>query len=50
LRCLADRMEKLNMDGQEVYDQVIAKGSTIGEWLDKPIKTKNQGYGGMSMS
>lgn len=49
LRCLADRMEKLNMDGQEVYDQVIAKGSTIGEWLDKPI-SKGRGYGGFSMS
>ena len=45
LRCLADRMEKLNMDGQEVYDQVIAKGSTIGEWLDKPI-SKGRGRGG----
>lgn len=50
LRCLADRMEKLNMDGQDVYDQVIAKGSTIGEWLDKPVKPRNQGYVGMSMS
>lgn len=50
LRCLADRMEKLEMDGQDVYDQVIAKGSTIGEWLDKPVPTRNHGYGGMSMS
>jgi len=50
LRCLADRMEKLEMNGQDVYDQVIAKGSTIGEWLDKPVKPRNQGYGGMSMS
>lgn len=50
LRNLADRMEKLGMDGQDVYDQVIAKGSSIGDWLDKPIKPKSRVYGGMSMS
>ncbi len=45
LRNLADRMEKLNMTGNDVYEKVIAKGSTIGEWLDKPI-SKGRSYGG----
>lgn len=50
LRNLADRMEKLNIDGQQAFEQAQAKGLDIGEWLDTPIKTKSRGYGGMSMS
>lgn len=50
LRNLADRMEKLNIDGQQAFEQAQAKGLRIGEWLDTPIKTKSRGYGGMSMS
>ena len=45
LRNLADRMEELKMTGNDVYEKVISKGSSIGEWLDKPI-SKDRGRGG----
>ena len=45
LRNLADRMEELKMTGNDVYEKVISKGSSIGEWLDKPI-SKGRGRGG----
>ena len=45
LRNLADRMEELKMNGNDVYEKVISKGSSIGEWLDKPI-SKGRGRGG----
>ena len=45
LRNLADRMEELKMTGNDVYEKVISKGSTISEWLDKPI-SKGRGRGG----
>lgn len=50
LRNLADRMEKLDIDGEQAYKQAHAKGLEIGDWLDTPIKTKSRGYGGFSMS
>ena len=45
LRNLADRMEELKMNGNDVYEKVISKGSSIDEWLDKPI-SKGRGRGG----
>ncbi len=49
---LAERMEKLNLeDGDQAYERMKKDGcKSIGEWLDKPIKTRSHGYGGMSMS
>lgn len=49
LRNLADRMEKLNINGQQAFEQAQAKGLDIGDWLDTPIKTKTRTYGGMSI-
>lgn len=44
LRDLADRMEALNISGEQAYYQAHKKGLDIGDWLDTPLPTKKRDW------
>lgn len=42
LRDLADRMEKMGINGQQAYEQAHAKGLDIADWLDTPVQERRK--------